>query len=186
MNPKSESFTAKFSGRTNVLISQTRISQAFNPISGGVHPPTFEFNAIWDTGATATAINRNVIETCGLKPIGITEVNTANGTRRAEVYLINVILRNNVGITNIRASEADIHGADVLIGMDIISQGDFAITCREQKTIFSFRIPSICTIDFVEEYKKAQEPIRHDNIKPSRNAPCPCGSGKKYKKCCGI
>ena len=21
--------------------------------------------------------------------------------------------------------------------------------------------------------------------KPSRNDPCPCGSGKKYKKCCG-
>jgi len=21
--------------------------------------------------------------------------------------------------------------------------------------------------------------------KPGRNAPCPCGSGKKYKKCCG-
>ncbi|MCH6266563.1 YecA family protein, partial [Neobacillus citreus] len=21
--------------------------------------------------------------------------------------------------------------------------------------------------------------------KPSRNEPCPCGSGKKYKKCCG-
>ena len=20
---------------------------------------------------------------------------------------------------------------------------------------------------------------------PERNAPCPCGSGKKYKKCCG-
>lgn len=24
------------------------------------------------------------------------------------------------------------------------------------------------------------------NIKISRNAPCPCGSGKKYKKCCGL
>jgi len=23
-------------------------------------------------------------------------------------------------------------------------------------------------------------------MKPSRNAPCPCGSGKKYKKCCGF
>ncbi len=22
-------------------------------------------------------------------------------------------------------------------------------------------------------------------VKPRRNAPCPCGSGKKYKKCCG-
>jgi SWIM/SEC-C metal-binding protein len=21
---------------------------------------------------------------------------------------------------------------------------------------------------------------------PGRNAPCPCGSGKKYKKCCGV
>jgi len=22
-------------------------------------------------------------------------------------------------------------------------------------------------------------------VNPGRNAPCPCGSGKKYKKCCG-
>jgi hypothetical protein len=22
-------------------------------------------------------------------------------------------------------------------------------------------------------------------MKPGRNDPCPCGSGKKYKKCCG-
>jgi len=28
------------------------------------------------------------------------------------------------------------------------------------------------------------EPI-HADQKPDRNDPCPCGSGKKYKKCCG-
>ena len=28
------------------------------------------------------------------------------------------------------------------------------------------------------------EPVRKDAA-PDRNAPCPCGSGKKYKKCCG-
>ncbi len=28
------------------------------------------------------------------------------------------------------------------------------------------------------------EPIAAD-AKPDRNAPCHCGSGKKYKKCCG-
>jgi len=28
------------------------------------------------------------------------------------------------------------------------------------------------------------EPIKSD-AKPDRNDPCPCGSGKKYKKCCG-
>jgi len=29
------------------------------------------------------------------------------------------------------------------------------------------------------------EPIRRDTPKVGRNDPCPCGSGKKYKKCCG-
>ena len=29
------------------------------------------------------------------------------------------------------------------------------------------------------------ETIRRDDIKVGRNDPCPCGSGKKYKKCCG-
>lgn len=28
------------------------------------------------------------------------------------------------------------------------------------------------------------EPIRSGE-KPGRNEPCPCGSGKKYKQCCG-
>ena len=28
-------------------------------------------------------------------------------------------------------------------------------------------------------------PMRHDGPKVGRNDPCPCGSGKKYKKCCG-
>jgi preprotein translocase subunit SecA len=28
------------------------------------------------------------------------------------------------------------------------------------------------------------EPI-HSDTRPKRNEPCPCGSGKKYKQCCG-
>jgi SEC-C motif-containing protein len=27
--------------------------------------------------------------------------------------------------------------------------------------------------------------VRHDGPRIGRNDPCPCGSGKKYKKCCG-
>jgi len=29
------------------------------------------------------------------------------------------------------------------------------------------------------------EPIHSDQKEIGRNDPCPCGSGKKYKKCCG-
>jgi len=32
---------------------------------------------------------------------------------------------------------------------------------------------------------KAAAPIRRESAKVGRNDPCPCGSGKKYKKCCG-
>lgn len=31
----------------------------------------------------------------------------------------------------------------------------------------------------------AAEQIRRDSPKVGRNDPCPCGSGKKFKKCCG-
>ena len=32
---------------------------------------------------------------------------------------------------------------------------------------------------------EAATPIRYSEPKPGRNDPCPCGSGKKFKKCCG-
>jgi len=31
----------------------------------------------------------------------------------------------------------------------------------------------------------AKKPMKRESEKVGRNAPCPCGSGKKYKKCCG-
>jgi len=33
--------------------------------------------------------------------------------------------------------------------------------------------------------EKERRPVRRKEVKVGRNAPCPCGSGKKYKKCCG-
>ena len=33
--------------------------------------------------------------------------------------------------------------------------------------------------------EKAKTPVRRTQKKVGRNSPCPCGSGKKYKKCCG-
>jgi preprotein translocase subunit SecA len=33
--------------------------------------------------------------------------------------------------------------------------------------------------------EKATQPIKRDVPKVGRNEPCPCGSGKKYKNCCG-
>ncbi|TSJ91646.1 hypothetical protein FG002_001700 [Chitinimonas sp. BJB300] len=39
--------------------------------------------------------------------------------------------------------------------------------------------------DDEETERESQAPIKREAPKVGRNDPCPCGSGKKYKKCCG-
>ncbi|UYM18092.1 SEC-C metal-binding domain-containing protein [Endozoicomonas euniceicola] len=34
-------------------------------------------------------------------------------------------------------------------------------------------------------HESSDTPFIREGTKTGRNAPCPCGSGKKYKKCCG-
>ena len=36
------------------------------------------------------------------------------------------------------------------------------------------------------KFLKDQKTIRRESVKVGRNDPCPCGSGKKNKKCCKI
>jgi uncharacterized protein YecA (UPF0149 family) len=42
-----------------------------------------------------------------------------------------------------------------------------------------------CDHDHGHEHGTPQEPVRRAEPKVGRNDPCPCGSGKKFKKCCG-
>ena len=35
-----------------------------------------------------------------------------------------------------------------------------------------------------EEEGEPEKPVANPNRNVGRNDPCPCGSGKKYKKCC--
>jgi len=44
--------------------------------------------------------------------------------------------------------------------------------------------PPVNEIEGSDNQRNTSEPIRIEK-KVGRNEPCPCGSGKKYKKCCG-
>jgi predicted aspartyl protease len=190
---KVNSFTTAFNGIANVIFSEIQIAPAFDPLKTTEFPQHKPYKAIWDTGATNTVITPKVVQECGLQPISRIKVHSASGEYEASVYLINVVLRNNVGFAKLRVTEGNFIGADVLIGMDLISKGDLALTNYNGKTTFSFRSPSIETIDFVKQTPNkgaASMPISPQKItqpisKVGRNKPCPCGSGKKYKKCCG-
>ncbi len=64
------------------------------------------------------------------------------------MYLISLTLESQAKFPILEAVEGHILGSDVLIGMDVITQGDFAITNKDGKTTFSFRSPSLAKIDF--------------------------------------
>lgn len=116
------------------------------------------FHAIWDTGATNTSITKNVIDKLGLEPVGKTVTNTANGKRECFIYFVSIVLPNNLGIPKHPVFGMDsIGGHDVLIGMDIIGLGDFAVTNYGGKTVFSYRYPSLATIDFVKDLDEIEK-----------------------------
>lgn len=80
---------------------------------------------------------------------------TANGERIADVYLVDLILPNDeIGFHSLRVTDADMTSTDVLIGMDIICSGDFAISNKNDKTIFSYQYPSTHTTDFDMENRR--------------------------------
>jgi len=179
--------TESYNGLRSVLTSNILISAAFNPASGSSPDPNTlpKFVAAWDTGATNTVITQKVAQMCGLLPTGMTEVRTAKGKFFTNVYFAAIWLPNKVYVPQLRVTEGILTDIDALIGMDIISQGDFAVSNKNGKTILTFRMPSIESIDFVKQQPPSLTVQSSVSNKVSRNSPCPCGSGKKYKKCCG-
>jgi hypothetical protein len=83
-------------------------------------------------------------------------MHTAGGQGQADTYLFNIYLPNGVMFPGVRVAEAQLVGdQDVLIGMDIITSGDFSVTNCEGQTCMSFRWPSLKRIDYVPETNKA-------------------------------
>lgn len=67
--------------------------------------------------------------------------------------------------------------------MDIIGKGDFIVSNYGEKTVFTFRLPSLMKFDFIKN--TYLEPVKNNDLTIGKNSKCPCGSGKKYKQCCG-
>ena len=171
-----DSFTSSYDKLSNVLKNKIEIAQVGSSFSAQ------EWVALWDTGATNSVITQKVVDALGLQPVGQVPCSTPQGSYNAWVYYIDVKLPSSVIIPKLQVTLGQPFGCDILVGMDIIGRGDFAVSNFEGRTIFTFRTPSLMTFDFVN--KSYLEPIVKPPT-PGRNSPCPCGSGKKYKQCCG-
>lgn len=177
-----QAFTIKANGRLDRIITDIAVLPAFDPKSPPVPDPSrVATKALWDTGATKSVISSELVKALGLTPAGVTKVSHAGGISTSSTYVVNFELPHRVLVAGILATEfpggANRFGA--IVGMDVICHGDFAITNVSGKTWFSFRTPSCEAIDYVVEANR----LTYAGV--GRNDPCPCGSGKKFKKCHG-
>lgn len=149
-------FTVKINGIARIL--QTEVDLLIPNSQHGTRVP-----AIWDTGATGSVITKKVSQALNLIPTGLAQVNTANGQVIQNTFTIDVGLPNGVIIQGITVTEADglSGGCEALIGMDIISLGDFSITNHNGKTCMSFRVPSGHEIDYVSNPTYGMTPIKN-------------------------
>ena len=150
-------FTTYANGLLRVLKNGCRVSAFWDPSAGSQEPTLTEFSAIWDTGATNCVLSQRVVDTLLLVPVNYTTVRHAQGlTENVPVFLVNMILPNNLRITGVEANLGQFDkDSDLLIGMDIIGLGDFAVTRPDDKTKFTFRYPAAANIDFYSEQAKA-------------------------------
>jgi propanediol dehydratase large subunit len=103
---------------------------------------------MWDTGANFTAISSKIAEELGLACLGKSGVSGILAKQTiCNVYILNIYLPNNDKY-KIKVMGAQPKNSDILIGMDIISKGNFAISCYDNKTTFTFCYPSFGKIDF--------------------------------------
>lgn len=150
---KSVPFSCTFNSATGSIITDCKVSDEFDVAATPdlPHPEFIAFKAIWDTGAMRSSISTDVVKKLGLKPYGFAKVFHADGVSMQNTYFVNFLLPNGIEVKTLLVTEAKMTDIDVLIGMDVITLCDFALTSSNGMTKFSFQVPSSTDIDFTKE-----------------------------------
>lgn len=132
-------------------VSVSLPSHPRNGIRGWPPPHKIDTFAIWDTGATNTAFDRELVDKLGLTPNRPATLGTSHGPRDAHFHLADIYLFElpflGIEVVDVKirrqTSAVKPRPVQVLIGMDIIMKGDFALTLHRNKLELFFRVPSV-------------------------------------------
>ena len=145
------SFTTQYSGRASSLSLACGISP-FDPLRPDHAQPAYtKFKALWDTGATLSAVSERVWDRLKLEPVKRMWIQDANERRLCNASLVNLRLINQIAFLALTVTVQKLRGIDILIGLDVIASGDFAISSIKGNTVVSFRYPSTGKIDLVRK-----------------------------------
>jgi hypothetical protein len=110
--------------------------------------------AQWDTGAFRSVISEKVAQELGLEATGSEQIYSAGGSLDVNIYDVNITLPNGRKFLGWTVCGGNLHHIEMLIGIDIINYGDLAVTNKNDRTKFSFQMPSTHDIDFCKEIDK--------------------------------
>lgn len=143
-----DAFTVSPRDGHKFIITSIGVSYPFDDLHQKQAPKPYHTSALWDTGASHCLISGKLAKALHLHPIDKIRVQHAGGFSYENVYLgiIHITKKYFIEVELTECQSAN--NFEVIIGMDVISKGDFAITSGKGITTFSFRLPSIETIDF--------------------------------------
>lgn len=144
--------TRKYQEAAECIVTESHVYAPTDLASGETVRRVKVRRSLWDTGASVSLISARVAKVLGLESIGKSGVSGYNeGVDVKDTYLVHIGLPTGDIVTNIMAMEFHSDEYDVVIGMDVICKGDLAVTNKDGRTTFSFRIPSEAEIDFLEK-----------------------------------
>lgn len=151
---KSWTFTNEHQGIADRLIIKCGVSKAVKreELENGIpHPTVVSCCALWDTGASISAISIGMVRQLGLQSVCKGDFVTAEGKTEFDMYAVNLVIPEmGMEFPDMIVTAVDVD-VDFIVGMDIISKGDMAVSNYKGNTVLSFRIPSRQTIDFNNE-----------------------------------
>lgn len=144
-----KAFTKEFTPLKNRLVNRVTITYEGKSV---------EVDALWDTGATCSCISHDVVKNLGLISVGKRDILTPSGKEVYDTFNVNITLPNHFICEDVVVNDSEIgqQGLGMLVGMDIITRGDFCVSNFNNKTVFTFRVPSQGITDYVKQSKVAK------------------------------
>ena len=126
----------EYDSLVNVIQTDSIIMPSIDEITkSGQLKYTQVSSMVWDTGATNTLISSQVVDALELVPLEESLVEGVGGIVKSLVYEISLYLANDIVFKNVKALCSDIGDYDLVVGMDIIAQGDFVVSNKDRKSV---------------------------------------------------
>jgi hypothetical protein len=112
-----------------------------------------DVSAMWDTGSMVTCVSKRLARYLGLASFESIPLTSLYGTSLVNVCFMDIVLPDGISIKNIKVTEIETpNDFDIIIGMNIIRLGDFALCNDHGNTVMTFSLPTSNTpIDSMKE-----------------------------------